>query len=451
MASPTASSSPDGGRVGGVDVRRLRSAIEFALLVVGEARKTRPALSYPTALDRFVKQPRVSNAALDSVRRIIDADPDFRSRLGAVATADLVDDVGRLWLQRPEGWEEAIVAAAEAAAAADEEADLAAQLKRAEKRKAAAERTAARHAAELSGRDQRIAELEVALASERERVAELAADRDVAKADATKARLDARHANDRLAAVEQRLQRALSVPDVSETTADATSTGVSIDEPCHDDLDRAAVGSLASEVSELARRLAEIAGMEAGVGEGRVVGRDEGRRPISSPASARGLGADQGRGQSGRVGVRKRERLAMPPGVLSDSSDGTEFLLTSGAAIVVDGYNVTKQVWPGLSLIAQRDRLIDGVEQFAARVRGDVTVVFDGTDLAGGHAARRRSVRVVYSTGTETADDVIRAEVARLPNSRQVVVVTSDREIVRDVEALGANVVSSSRFIQALG
>ena len=45
------------------------------------------------------------------------------------------------------------------------------------------------------------------------------------------------------------------------------------------------------------------------------------------------------------------------------------------------------------------------------------------------------------------ADDVIRDEVRRLPATRQVVVVTNDQQIVRDVRAMGANTVTSDQLL----
>jgi predicted RNA-binding protein with PIN domain len=119
-------------------------------------------------------------------------------------------------------------------------------------------------------------------------------------------------------------------------------------------------------------------------------------------------------------------------------------------AILVDGYNVAKLGWPGRSLEEQRDALINRTENLARRHGADVTIVFDGDSIVGAHAARRRTVRVVFSPAGVTADDVIRDEVGRLPPDRRIVVVTNDREIVDDVRRAGANVVPSNAFIAAL-
>ena len=52
----------------------------------------------------------------------------------------------------------------------------------------------------------------------------------------------------------------------------------------------------------------------------------------------------------------------------------------------------------------------------------------------------------MYSPAGVIADDVIRDEVQRLPATRAVVVVTNDREIVRDVRAMGANTMTSDQL-----
>jgi predicted RNA-binding protein with PIN domain len=95
----------------------------------------------------------------------------------------------------------------------------------------------------------------------------------------------------------------------------------------------------------------------------------------------------------------------------------------------------------------QRSVLLDAVENLARRFGSDLTVVFDGADVVGAASDQRRLVRVVFSPEGVTADDVIRAEVTRLPATRHVVVVTNDAEIIRDVRAAGANTVSSGRFL----
>ena len=80
----------------------------------------------------------------------------------------------------------------------------------------------------------------------------------------------------------------------------------------------------------------------------------------------------------------------------------------------------------------------------------DVTIVFDGAEVVGAHAGRRRTTRVVFSPPGVIADDVIRGEIERVPADRQIVVVTNDAEIVRDARAAGCNIVSSNALLALL-
>jgi predicted RNA-binding protein with PIN domain len=144
--------------------------------------------------------------------------------------------------------------------------------------------------------------------------------------------------------------------------------------------------------------------------------------------------------------ARKPPRL--PGGVIAASPEGAEFVLRDGAGLtLVDGYNVAKLGWPSLELEQQRRQCVTAVENLAKRWNLAITVVFDGADVAGAHTASRRRVRVMYSSAGVSADDVLRNEVAAADPARPVVVVTNDREIVRDVRRAGASVVSSDDFL----
>ena len=75
--------------------------------------------------------------------------------------------------------------------------------------------------------------------------------------------------------------------------------------------------------------------------------------------------------------------LRLPGGVWADSSEAALHLLRSpGVLLVVDGYNVAKLGWPQLALADQRARLLDALDELAARYGTDVRVVFDGADVA---------------------------------------------------------------------
>lgn len=401
-----------------IDVRHLRPALEFAVLMVREGQKLKPPIPYPPALRRYLKSSRLPAASLPGVRKIVEADETFRRRLASGAIPELVDPIGRMWLERPEGWEDELrrlVADAEAEEAAE---DAARRLKRAEKRREAAEQVATRARAEIVALGEQLAERDAAVEDLRSDVVKLADEIESLRAELIDTRTEARHARDRERAAVAKLAAAESARD-DAIAARGTAEGV------RDEVlaDRA---TLAAERSELAR-LAASAEVLA-----------EQLAALASPPT------------SGRPAPARRKALPLPGGVMGDSSAAGEYLLRSGASVLVDGYNVAKLAWPDLDLAGERVVLLDAVENLVKRLGSDVTVVFDGADVTGATADGRRVVRVMYSPDGVTADDVIRDEVRRLPASRAVVVVTNDREIVHDVRALGANTMSSNQLLTLL-
>jgi predicted RNA-binding protein with PIN domain len=138
--------------------------------------------------------------------------------------------------------------------------------------------------------------------------------------------------------------------------------------------------------------------------------------------------------------------------VYGSSSAAAEHLVrVPGVVVLVDGYNVAKLAWPALDLDHQRDRCISACEDVARRSGTDVAVVFDGSNVVGATAQRRRLVRVRFSPEGVTADDVLRDEVAGLRADVPVVVVTNDQAVVADVRSHGANVLTSQQWLELAG
>lgn len=118
---------------------------------------------------------------------------------------------------------------------------------------------------------------------------------------------------------------------------------------------------------------------------------------------------------------------------------------------MVDGYNVTKTAWPQLTLQHQRSRLLGGLGTLASQFRGEVTCVFDGADVGGRVPAPQvRGVRAIFSPATDSADDVIIELVRAEPAGRPVVVVSSDREVVDQAVAAGADAVPAQLLVDRL-
>jgi predicted RNA-binding protein with PIN domain len=400
-----------------IEHRYLRSALEYAVQITHEAQKLKPPLRYPAALKPFLKMQRLPATALGPVRRAIEADEQFRVRLAAGALPDLVDDIGLLWLQRPPGWHDTITRLVVERDAARDERSTSEALRRAERRREAAEVAAVRTRAELVTAAARISELDAELAAAKSELATAAATVESLRAELADARRTARHAADREAAMARRID------DAEQRRSDAEG--------------RAAVAERQRDDA-----LAERAGL--GVAGG------------ANVADLR-IAAERARGLAelladvvGRGAPIARTPLGLPGGIRSDSRAAAEHLLrVDGAVVLVDGYNVAKLAFPELDLELQRERALDLVDDVVRRWSARITVVFDGADIEGAAATKRRLSRVVFSPGGVLADDVLRAEVAALPPSTKVVVVTSDEAVRRDVRAAGANTVSSRAFLDA--
>ena len=101
-----------------IEPRHLRSAVEFALLMAQEGQKFKPPLAYPASLKRHFGSSRLAASSLPGLVRAIDGDDSFRRKIAVGAVPELVDEIGRLWLERPDGWADR---AAELAAECDRE------------------------------------------------------------------------------------------------------------------------------------------------------------------------------------------------------------------------------------------------------------------------------------------------------------------------------------------
>ena len=380
-----------------------------------EGQKIKPPLKSPPELKKYFQLNRLPATALAAVRRAVDGDETFRTRLAAGAIPELVDPIGRAWLTRPEGWEQEVARLAAEADADAAEASAAAALQRAEKRLAAAEQAAARSRVEAVALQQRVSERDVVIDGLRSDVVKLTETIEELRAQLTDTRLEARHARDRELAAQAKLSAAIGARDEALAAQDAA-------EHVRDHVlaDRSMQAAERSELARLAASASALADQLA---------------TLATPA------------EPGKPKEAKRKAMPLPGGVMGASQTAAEYLLRSGASVLVDGYNVAKLAWPDLDCAGQRIVLLDAIENVARRFGSDITVVFDGADVVGAVADRRRVARVVFSPDDVIADDVIRDEVRRLPATRQVVVVTNDQQIVRDVRAMGANTISSDQLL----
>ncbi len=423
----------------------------------------------------FLKFQKIPPAALGPVRRVVDADDEFRGRVGLVATEELVGRAGLLWIHRPDGWEDELagLVAVEQAAGAAADADRAERS--AQKRLDAAELAARSAIGELAtvrselmvAREQRratehererlerrAAQLEIELGGARRRLSE--ADGRASEAEAALARLQVEVAELRheLATLEKAASaHAVAFAGEAEAEQEAGADPVVVNPAVADPAVAApsaaaalpaGLGAALSEAADATRRLtAALAAASAAVGaEGDVA---EDRQP-SEPASPPAL-APSPTGRSTPAPRARRTPLPLPGGMWADAPEAAVHLVRSaGAILVVDGYNVAKLGWPELALAEQRNRLLDALDELAARYGTDVRVVFDGADVER-LPVGRRYLRVDFSAPGVTADEVIIELAASLPGERPVVVATNDGEVRAGTRAEGANVISSEQLL----
>ena len=138
-----------------IEHRHLRSAIEYAVVMGDEIAKRKAPISVPRDLRAVSGKARIPTGSLGRLRRAIDGDDAFRTAIAAGVLPELVDPVGILWLQRPDGWEASAEQLVAEMADAATDADLQTALRREEKRRRAAEQVAVRLRADVAARERR--------------------------------------------------------------------------------------------------------------------------------------------------------------------------------------------------------------------------------------------------------------------------------------------------------
>ena len=290
---------------------------------------------------------------------------------------------------------------------------LTADLRAAERRRLAAEETAERLRAELRGvRDE--------LRKATERTADLVASAEKSKAT-------------RVAAVDEAKQARVELRQATDRASAATDRLAGVQRQLDAALARAAEAEVVRDGVLEARQAELLAGEE--------------------PDWVQHITAPPPRPPVQRGGKHKgRQPVGVPGGVYGSSRDAADFLIRRpGVLVLVDGYNVAKLGWPRLTLEQQRSSCIAAAEDIARRAGARVSIVFDGDGSPDMGIVQSRIVTVRFSPPGVKADAVLCAEVARQPDRVPVVVVTNDNEIIADVRARGANVISSEQFLVVAG
>lgn len=400
-----------------------------------------PADEVPAALRTIARFTPAKRARLGAatLAAALDADDDFRARVAAVvaeaspqlaravrdgtstAASDPVDTAIVAYLTRPDGWAHA-VAQANARWAGGRGQDDGSSAQIGKLREELAE-LRAKSKSEPARMRRSVQEAEAATAVEtaalkralRTRTTDLrAATRAVEQAQTALA--DAHRRIDAEASAHQaELRRTRSRISELERTAETTRRGARADR----DIDDARLWLLVDTLTQAA----------AGI-----------RRELTLPAPAVRPGDTVASVPAG-AGLRRAD----------DPAAVDRLLALPNVHVIVDGYNVTKTGYGELSLSAQRSRLIGAMATLAGRSGAEVTVVFDGGERPPAQPAVPRGVRVLFSAADEIADDLIRRLVAAEPAGRPVIVVTSDWQVVTDVQRAGAWTVPSAVLLARSG
>lgn len=117
----------------------------------------------------------------------------------------------------------------------------------------------------------------------------------------------------------------------------------------------------------------------------------------------------------------------------------------------IDGYNMLFRHMPSRNLQAERETLLDELNQKISLLNLDVSIVFDATFQEGGRSrSHLESLEILYSAEGETADEYIIDVISRASNPRSEVVVTNDKMLASHVRHFSAKVESVEAFMQWL-
>lgn len=123
--------------------------------------------------------------------------------------------------------------------------------------------------------------------------------------------------------------------------------------------------------------------------------------------------------------------------------------------LIIDGYNIIRAQpyqWSmrDIELQGAREKLIYYLNNYLQDKEHKITVIFDAhrrddEDLFGGKS-KVGKVNVIFTRPGETADHLIKKMVEEIPQKSNMIVATSDREIINFVEKFGVKTVSAMNF-----
>ncbi len=390
--------------------------LDLALAVAKKGKRAKPSVAPPARLVPMLKFTKLPDKAKDAVLDVLDTDDEFRARVADAADERAVGRTGMAYLERGEGWEAFVNQMLEAA---DEPIiEPSAPSKKAAHQLEVAERARMRAEEELAELRDRVELLEQTEAGRGSEHAALAAERDeLAKANTELAEQRQRAVSE-LKRTEELMARHIAerkrLEAVVETMTAAQLSTTAVGGAVTDAEVRSTIELLEGSMADMSMQLAAL-------------------RRAATPE---------------RVPTARRVALPVPHGLLDDSTEYAEYLLSvPNMAVLVDGYNVTKLAHDDWDLNRQRDWLDQGLRTLAARVAATFDVVFDGADVVAPAARRDSGVRIRFSPDGVEADDVIIDAVAAIDQTRPITVVSSDKRVRSGAAKSGANVLFSAQLL----
>ncbi len=116
--------------------------------------------------------------------------------------------------------------------------------------------------------------------------------------------------------------------------------------------------------------------------------------------------------------------------------------------IIIDGYNVIRQIHHGQSAHAKQG-FVKRLVEYSRVKKHQIYLVFDGGDHPYEYHERYNNVQVTHSGYKQTADDVIKKLLAQI-NGQEALLVSSDRELVDAARRYSIDSCDARTFYQLL-
>ncbi len=115
--------------------------------------------------------------------------------------------------------------------------------------------------------------------------------------------------------------------------------------------------------------------------------------------------------------------------------------------LIIDGYNVFKKVAQEQHLsVKHRNQYLNQLGIYAKNKNLQITIVFDGGESSFNYLERAFGLEIIYSGFIESADDVIMRLISNHQYQEELMVVTSDREIVDFAKQYTLDIIKSDDF-----